>query len=147
MGIFFWTCGGINDLNVVSLISPLCVTESITLANRPLSDWFIILLCRCLTEISIYIFWKISFWFDYGFKTGITSVDTHDGLKLRCDSIHSKYSSLKHFVVVLYLDKNPHIFQVNFSIRDISDVIFCPLLKKLRAAPRQRLFPPLSVLL
>ena len=38
--VILQTRGGINHLNVVSLISTLCVTETTTYANSPLSDGF-----------------------------------------------------------------------------------------------------------
>ena len=75
----------------------------------------------------------------FGFKTVTTLLNTHDGLKLGLNSIHSTISSLNCFVIVLYPDKPLVDLRVNFSIRGISDNIFPPLLTKLRAALRPML--------
>ena len=83
LGVILRTCDGINYLNDVSLISTFCVTESTTLSSPQFSDGFIISLCRFLTEISINLFGKTSFWFDSGFKTVTTALDTNDGFTLR----------------------------------------------------------------
>ena len=119
---------------VLSFISTLYVTESTTLVNPPLSYSFIISLCISLTEISINAFVKTSFWFDSGFKTVTTSIDTHDGLTLGLDSIYSTIYYLNLFVVVLYLEIPLVTFRVVISIRNIYAPIFFPLLTKLRAA-------------
>ena len=66
LGVILRTCIGINDLNVVSLISTLFVTESTALAKPPFSNGFIISLCRSLQKSPLK-FWKhfiyIWFWF------------------------------------------------------------------------------------
>ena len=61
LGVILRTCGSINNLNVVSLISNFCVAESATLSNPHFPDGFIISLCISLTERSINIFGKLPF--------------------------------------------------------------------------------------
>ena len=135
----FRTCGDINDLKVVSLISNLCVMESTKISNPQLLNGFIISWRRSLTEISINIFGKKYFWLYSGLKNVTTSLDMHDGVTLGWDSIHSTIYSLNSFIFVLYLKQCLIDFRVIFSISDTHVLIFCPLLTKLRAELRQRL--------
>ena len=109
LGVILLTCGGINDRIVVSVTSNFCVTKSTTLSKPSLSDGFITSLCWSLTYISINFVGKTSFWFDSGLKTVKKLLDTHDGLTLVWDSIHSTISSLNRFVIVLYI-KRPLIY-------------------------------------
>ena len=135
MGVILRTCGGINDLNIVSFIGTLCITESTTLSISPFSDGLIIPLCICLTEISIDIFGKTPFWFNYGLETLTTSLETHDGLTLGWEITNSTLSYLNIFVMVLHIEQHIISFSVKNSIWGIFALILCPLLTKLRAAP------------
>ena len=133
------TCGGINDFNVVSLINNLCTTESTTLANPLFLDGFFIAFCRYITEIFVNIFGNNSFWFNPGFITVTTSLDIHDGLTLGWYIMYSKF--LISIVLFLYyiLSGLSLLLGEAFYIRDMSDLIFFPLLAKLCAALIPRL--------
>ena len=72
-------------------------------------------------------------------------LDTYDGLTLGRESNHSTTHYLNSYVIVLYIEKYLVAFRVTFSIRDISDLIFCILLTKLNATLRPRLVFLLSV--
>ena len=124
LGVILRTCGGINNLNVVSIISTFCVTESTTIGNPQLSNCFIVSLCRSLTEISNNIFDKTSFWFYCGYKTMTNLLERNDSFTLGWDSIPSTKYSLDSFVIVLYLEKPLIDFRVIFSIRNISALFF-----------------------
>ena len=132
LGVILWTFGGIKDLNVVSFISTLCVIESTTLANPPFSNIFIISLCRYLTEISINIFGNTSFIFDSGFKTVTTLLDTNDGFDIGMIKYPFNNSFSWWFFIVFYFESTIIDFRGEFTIRDISALIFCPLVTKLR---------------
>ena len=49
------------------------------------------------------------------------------------DKVSIEKYYITSFVVVLYLEQPIIYFRVVFSISDISDIIFCPLLTKLSA--------------
>ena len=139
LGVILRTCGCINYLNIVSLISTSCVTYSTSLANPLPSNIFIISLCKSLTEISINIFEDNYFISDFWFKTVKESLDTHDGLTLGWKSINPRTSSINNFDILLILEQPLIDYSKSFSIRDISAFIFCPLLTKLHTALRPRL--------
>ena len=67
-------------------------------------------------EISINIFGKTSFWFDYGLKTTTTSLETHDGLELGWYIIHL----IIYFLIILvwyYILSNLSLISVyNFPL-------------------------------
>ena len=65
--------------------------------------FFLVSLCRSLTEIYIYLFGKTFFWFDSMFKTVTELLDTHDVLSFVWDSIHSTISSLNSFLMYYIL--------------------------------------------
>ena len=131
-------CGGINHPNVPSIINTLFVAESTELPNPPLSDVFNISVCISLTNINIIFFVKTSFWFDYGFKMLTTSLETHDGLRLVWESIHSEISSLSRFYGMIYWTTT-HFFQCkNFNYGYFS-LILCPLPTKLSSDLRPSL--------
>ena len=61
MGVILQKCGGINNLNVVSIIIICFVTESTTLSNPLLSDDFIISFCIYPIETAVRIVKKHAF--------------------------------------------------------------------------------------
>ena len=65
-----------------------------------------------------------------------TSPETHDGLTLGLEIIHSTISSLNIFVIVLYIEWTIIYFNVKFYIMDIFTLT---LLTKLRADLRPSL--------
>ena len=94
--------------------------------------FIIVIFIMKLTRISPFTFLGGNlFIFDSGLKTGTTSLDTHYVLTLGWDSIHSTFNSLNSFVILLYLEIHIIDFRVNFTIRDISDLIFCLLFTNL----------------
>ena len=67
------------------------------------------------------------------------SIETNDSLTLGWDSIPSTKYYLDSFVIVLYLEKPLIDFRVIVSIRNISALIFFPLLAKFRSSLWQSL--------
>ena len=67
-----------------------------------------------------------------------TSLDTHYGMALVWDIIHSSIYSINHFYCVIYW-ANSYLFQGIFIIMGIYAPTFCPLLIKFSSALRQRL--------
>ena len=114
LGVILRTCGGINDLNVVLFIRDFCVTSSNTLSKLPLSDSFIILLCRYLTEIFVKHYQKTYFLFYSWFKNMTTSLERHYGLTLGWEIMDSIIYSLNCFFCGVISSSNSHYFQFNF---------------------------------
>ena len=101
--------------------------------------WFYHIIVYIPNKKSIHIFVNTSFWFDSGFKTVTTSLDTHDGLALGWDITHPIIYSINIFAIVLYLEQTLIAFRVKFSMSNIHALIISPLITKLRSALLPRL--------
>ena len=145
LGVILWIRGGINDLNVVSLIRNFCVTESTTLYNPQLSDGLSYHCVDTWLKYPLTGLVKIPFNFIQSLKLWLHHLE-YTMAWYWDDKLPIKDSSSQLVFIVLYLDWTLISFRVIFQL-GVFMIWYCvPSLPNCMLTYGKSLFLSLSVL-